>query len=206
MRKFSKLEIVVSHEGNEESAFSSPVVEMTNGNNSVQVSDFESALALLPPGSDVSVVAKGTVGNKSVHTLARIIREGSARVSLDLSAVTELSRVFDSPFRGNPNLVGMVFPCNLASINPEAFADCENLEHVSIPATVQKIGIRAFSGCGKLAHLEFGDPSGWECLKESGEVEPIAYLEKTDDNPFRFTLPSSPFRNCVLQKKPTANQ
>ena len=206
MRKFSQLAIVVSHEGNDESAFSAPVVEMTNGSASVQVSDFESALNMLLPGSEVIVIARGTVGNKTVHNLARIIREGCVLVSLDLSEVTELSRVFDSPFRGNPNLVSMIFPKNLASINPQAFADCKNLESVSIPATVQKIGAQAFSGCEKLSKMEFADTGGWLAVHDESKSEAVSNLKNPDDNPYRFTLPSSPYRNCVLQKKAAGNQ
>lgn len=206
MRKFSQLSIIVSHEGNEDSVFSAPVVEVTNGNNSVQVSDFESALGMLPPGSDVCVIAKGTVGNRGVHNLSRIIREGCVRVSLDLSAVTEAARVFDSPFQGNQNLVSMKFPQNLLALNPVAFADCKNLESVNIPATVQKIGAQAFSGCENLSFLEFADPNGWESVDSLGSCEPVSYLEKSEDNPFRFTLPSSPLRNCVLQKANPKNQ
>ena len=72
MRNFSNLAIVVSHEGNDDSDFYEPVVKMSNGSNSVQCSDFESALGMLPPGSEVSVIANGTVGNKTVHRLARV--------------------------------------------------------------------------------------------------------------------------------------
>ncbi len=201
MRKFTKLSIIVSHEGNEENGYAAPTVEMMSGNNSVQVSDFESALAMLPPGSEVCVVAKGTVGNKSVHNLSRIIREGCILVSLDLSAVHEFSRVIDSPFRANKNLSAIVFPGNLVAINSLAFEDCTNLESVVIPATVKKIGALAFSGCEKLTNMEFSDANGWFAARESGEKEPVNNLHKSDDNPFRFTLPSSPYRTCELVKE-----
>ena len=201
MRKFTKLSIIVSHEGSEENGFAGPTVEMTSGNNSVQVSDFESALAMLPPGSEVSVVAKGTVGNKSVHNLSRIIREGCVLVSLDLSSVQEFSRVIDSPFRANKNLSAIIFPSNLVSINSQAFEDCSNLESVVIPSTVKKIGALSFSGCEKLSNMEFADTNGWFAANKNGEKEPVQNLHKSDDNPFRFTLPSSPYRNCELIKE-----
>ena len=199
MRKFSKLSIVVSHEGDENSVFSAPVVELTSGNTSVQMSDFESTLAMLPPGSEVSVVAKGTVGNNSVHNLARIIREGCVFVALDLSSVQEFSRVIDSPFRANPNLVGIIFPNNLLSINEQAFADCKNLEFVEVPASVKKIGKEAFFGCEKLSKMEFKEPEGW-FVEKDGENQPIENLHKSEDNPYRFTLPSSPYRSCIVYK------
>ena len=200
MRKFSRLAIVISQEGNEDSVFSAPIVEMTNGSNSVQVSDFESALNMLPPGSEVYVIANGTVGNKIVHRLARAIREACVFVSLDLSSVKELSHVSNSPFKGNLNLVSISFPNNLDSISAQGFADCKNLESVTLPATVQKIGVQAFSGCEKLNSMEFEDTDGWVAVRENGNEEIISGLEKTEDNPYRFTLQSSPFRNCMLRK------
>lgn len=201
MRKFSRLSVVLSHEGNDESDFSAPVVEMTNGSNTVQVSDLESALSMLPPGSEVSVVATGTVGNRTVHNIARIIREGCVLVSLDLSSATELSRVFDSPFRENRNLVGIVFPSNLISISAHALENCENLESVVIPASVHAIGENAFSGCEKLSSLKFGDPKGWFAVCDGNECHSSANLENPEDNPYRFILQSSPYRNCMLEKR-----
>ena len=188
MRKFAKVSIVVSHEDNDE--FSAPVVEMMSGVNSVQLSNFESALGMLPPGSEVSVVAKGTVANKSVHNISRIIRNSCVMVALDLSVVHEFSRVFDSPFCGNPNLSAIIFPSNLVAINPRAFADCVNLESVVV-------------GHGKFKEWkqEFGDTKGWFATSENGTKEAVQNLQKSDDNPFRFTLPSSPYRNCELIKE-----
>ena len=199
MRKFSKLSIVVSHEGDENSVFSAQVVEMISGQTSVQMSDFESTLGMLPPGSYVSVVAKGTVGNRTVHNISRIIRENCVFVFLDLSSVKELSRVFASPFRENQNLVGITFPKNLLSLGEAAFENCRNLESVTIPKSVKKIGKRAFSGCEKLTLLEFEDAEGW-FVEKDGENQPIENLHQSEDNPYRFTLPSSPLRNYEIEK------
>lgn len=200
MRKFLRPMIVLSHEGDESSTNTASVVEIKNGNNTVQVANLESALHMLPAGSEVDVVAKGTVGNAIVHKISRAIREGEIFVSLDLSGVTELSKVFDCPFRDNFNLIGLNFPCNLASISYMALAGCKNLKHVSIPAAVQQIGEQAFSGCEKLVRLEFADPHGWQIKKDGGELESVTNLTNAEDNPYRFTLPSSPYRKCALQK------
>ena len=82
MRNFSKLAIVVSHEGNDDSDFYEPVVKMSNGSNSVQCSDFESALGMLPPGNRLRIYhdnsggvcaqredAAAPAGRTSLHTL-----------------------------------------------------------------------------------------------------------------------------------------
>lgn len=199
MRNFSQLAITVSHQGKTDSEFSAPIVEMTNGFNSVQVSDFESALNMLPPGSEVQVIANGTVGNKTVHNLARIIRENCVFVALDLSAVTELSRVFDSPFEGNKNLRSMIFPKNLLSINPRAFAGCENLVSVSIPETVERIGEQAFANCTNLRTLEFKSPEGW-CIKKGECITEIPDFSDNNLNPAEFIAQGKSYFNATVCK------
>ncbi len=200
MRNFSCLSIVLSIDGSENPGFSSSVVEVVNGNSTVQVSNLEAALKMVPDGSKVNVVVNGSVSNQNVYNIARAISEGNVFVVLDLSSVTELPGILGSPFNGNLNLVGLDFPMNTVSINSQWVADCKNLETVTIPASVKKIGAQAFSGCEKLSSLKFADPAGWFALKDGNAAEEIKGLEKTDDNPYRFTLFSSPFRNCVLQK------
>ena len=200
MRKYSRLVIALSHEGDENSVFSAPVVEMKNGDSSVQVADFESALHMLPPGSEVCVVARGTVGDMIIQNISRIIRESGIFIELDLSEVKELSRVLNSPFKGNVNLTSIKFPCNLASLNESAFAGCKNLRSVVVPASVKKIGSSVFYGCENLTYLEFQKMDGWSAIYENCERILVTNLEDPEDNPFRFSLPSSPYRNCVLQR------
>ena len=200
MRNFSKLSIVLTHEEKENSAFSAPLVEVRSGNNVIQVSNFETALKMVPQGSTVYVFVSGSLSNATMHNLSRVIRESGALVSLDLSSVTDLSRVFDSPFKENHNLLSISFPCNMLSLNPQALAGCKNLESVTIPATVQKIGEQAFAGCEKLSYLRFDSPENWFITPEQDKKLEVRGLDKSDDNPFRFSLPSSPLRNCTLNK------
>ena len=204
MRKFSRVVIALSHTDEDKSGTFAPVVEMTNGDNYLPVSDFKTALHMLPAGSEVSVVANGRAGNLLAHYIAGIIRDSGVLVSLDLSSVEEFNHIYDSPFKDNPNLISISFPENLSSINSGAFSGCKNLEHVSSPGSVKKIGARAFEGCEKLVVLEFSDPNGWAAVREDGDVEPINNLRNAEDNPFRFTLPSSPYRKLTLQKKSAA--
>ena len=176
------------------------VVHLTNGMNTVEVSDFETALELLPPGSDVVVEATGTVGNTTVHNLSRLIGESNVLVSLDLSTVTELSRVYDSPFQGNRQLLSIHFPCNLLSINPRAFSDCTALSSVIIPATVEKIGAEAFSGCTALHHLEFKEPNGWYYEDDAKGKVAVSDFAHPAENPEKFTHPQSAYCAVVLRR------
>lgn len=200
MRNFSKLAILVSHEESDDALYSGPSVKMSNGTNSVQCSDFKSALNMLPPGSAVTVIANGTVGNKAVHYLSRIIREGSVFVSLDLSDVTEFSRVLESPFAGNKNLLEIRFPKNLVAISSRGFADCENLSYVNIPASCKKIGVQAFAGCEKLEELVFSDFDGWQAVTEERVASPVCDLENAAQNPSKFALRNGDYYGCMLQK------
>ena len=200
MRNYSRLMIVVSHECLDEQGEDNNV-EMTNGHTSITLPTFESALGMLPPGSRVHVVARGSVGDKTVHRLSRIIRESCVYVSLDLSEATEFSRVTNSPFEGNKNLLVIRFPGNLSAINARAFADCTALELVSIPATCRQIGEEAFLGCCRLNSLIFVNPEGWLCDSASDKKLIIPSLEDPGSNPENFVLEDGAYAHCRLIKR-----
>ena len=195
MRNYSRLAIVFSHESPDE-VEAGTTVRLTNGMNEIEVSDFESALDFLPPGSEVQVIARGTVGNKTVHRIARIIRESSIFVSLDFSEVTEFSRVYESPFENNERLTGISFPGNLTAINPRAFAGCTALRSVFIPAQCAQIGKEAFCGCEKLQQLEFADAFGW-FFDETA----VNDLHNSHENPDKFVSEHAPYVAKELHKR-----
>lgn len=194
MRKYSRLVIEFSHDSPDD-VESGTTVQLTNGANVIDVSDFRIALGLLPPGSEVVVVADGTVGGKTVHRISDAVRDSRVFVALDLSAVTECSRVSGSPFAGNRQLVSIRFPGNLAAISRGAFAGCTALASVSIPAACREIGAEAFSGCAALQHLGFDDPDGWRC----GGV-PVTDLARGAENPPKFVRAGGAYHSAVLTK------
>lgn len=193
MRKYSKLAIVFSHTSPDETE-AGTIVQLTNGTDTVELPDFEAALRLLPKGSEVVVLARGTVGNKTVHYISRIISENNVFVSLDLSEVTECTRVHDSPFEGNKQLVALRFPSNLATINPRAFAGCAALESLSIPETCRKIGEQAFAGCKRLRRIEFKSSAGWMANGAPAD------LTNPFENPRLFVHPRSAYYSQILEK------
>ena len=199
MRQFSKLSIIVSHDfpdGEDGDA----TIEVNNGHSSIQVSNFATALSMLPFGSRVQVVARGTVGNKTVHKLNNIIRNGNVLVDLDLSDVTECSRVQNSPFEGNSNLLVMRFPKNLIAINPRAFAGCTALEAISVPATCMTIGAEAFLGCNKLVSLAFANTDGWLYDAPDGSAQSVVNLHDAAENPALFIDARGAYASCKLYK------
>lgn len=194
MRRYSRLAIVFSHDSPDD-VESGTTIQLTNGANVIDVSDFRIALGLLPPGSEVVVVANGTVGGKTVHRISDAVRESRVLVSLDLSAVTECSRVSGSPFAGNRQLASIRFPDNLAVISRGAFAGCSALASVSIPAACREVGAAAFSGCAALRQLEFDDPDGWQC----GGVS-VTDLARAAENPPKFISAGGAYHSVVLTK------
>lgn len=194
MRRYSRLAIVFSHDSPDD-VESGTTVQLTNGANVMEVSDFRVALGLLPPGSEVVVVAEGTVGGKTVHRISDAVRESRVFVSLDLSAVTECSRVSGSPFAGNRQLVSIRFPGNLAVISRGAFAGCTALASVSIPVACCEIGAEAFSGCAALRQLAFEEPDGWRC----GGVS-VTDLARAAENPPKFVRAGGAYHSVVLTK------
>lgn len=194
MRRYSRLAIVFSHDSPDD-VESGTTVQLTNGANVVEVSDFRIALGMLPPGSEVAVVAEGTVGDRTVHRISDAVRESRVLVSLDLSAVTECARVSGSPFAGNRQLAAIRFPGNLAAISGRAFAGCTALASVHVPAACREIGAEAFSGCAALRHLAFEEPDGWLC----GGV-PVTDLARPAENPAKFVRASGVYHAVVLTK------
>ena len=53
------------------------------------------------------------------------------------------------------NIIGVVFPDNLAYIGSNAFYGCSNISNITIPKTVTSIGAGAFSGCIGLQTISF---------------------------------------------------
>ena len=193
-RRYSRLAIEFFHDWPDDVNVGRTVL-LSNGVSVLYASDFPTALRLLPPGSEVAVVASGTVGDKTVRRISDAIRECSALVSLDLSAVTECSHVSGTPFAGNRQLAAIHFPGNLASISPGAFMDCTSLMSVTIPGSVQEIGMTAFSGCTRLYHLAFDDPAGWQCA--GADVTDLAYPA---ENPLKFVRADGAYHSAVLTK------
>ena len=71
-------------------------------------------------------------------------------VDVDLSGITNTSGVY---FYNKENLVRVILPINLTSIEDGAFAYCSSLTSITIPNSVTSIGDRAFAGCTSLTFI-----------------------------------------------------
>ena len=199
MRSFSKVSIELSHKC-DGFDYNYPV-EITIGNRAIKALNLPAALHMLPSESEIHIIARGSVGEATVHAIARNISEYPLFVFLDLSEVVEFERVRNSPFEGNKRLRSIKFPKNLLSINPRAFADCTNLFFVSIPETVVQIGEKAFLGCENLTELEFKNPNEWFCLRKGKDAESVLNLDNSKTTPQFFTKKTGKYWNQILFKK-----
>lgn len=71
-------------------------------------------------------------------------------VDVDLSGITNTSGV---KFDGKENLVRIILPTNLTSIENSAFNGCSSLTSITIPNSVTNIGNWAFAWCNSLSSI-----------------------------------------------------
>ena len=63
------------------------------------------------------------------------------------------------------DLVSVVIPDTVISIETEAFSGCEDLTHVILPDSLTSIAEKAFAGCSKLTSIAYnGTPEEWGTL------------------------------------------
>ena len=63
------------------------------------------------------------------------------------------------------DLVSVVIPDTVISIETEAFSGCEDLTHVTLPDSLASIAEKAFTGCSKLTSIAYnGTPEEWSTL------------------------------------------
>lgn len=57
----------------------------------------------------------------------------------------------------NTNIVNLVLPESVKTVNPKAFLNCINLCSITLPKEIKSIGICAFEGCSSLAKIQISD-------------------------------------------------
>ena len=112
-----------------------------------------------------------------LQSIASAIRDGERKITLDLSDMSEVTKIDESAFENCSNLEGIVLPQGITeivgraflgtsialidipdgvtTIGANAFAGCENLESVVLPASLTTIGTDAFAVCSNLKTIYF---------------------------------------------------
>lgn len=82
--------------------------------------------------------------------------------SLTHVCLTKEGHIGKESFYGCCSLKSVVIDCSTLIVEPDAFAFCEKLEHVSLAANVKCISQRMFYGCGSLLTIEYdGKQKDW---------------------------------------------
>ena len=76
--------------------------------------------------------------------------EGAKLESIDLSALTSLTKINDSAFKLCTSLTEVKLPVNLTKIGSKAFEDCKDLSNINLPVNLTEIESIAFNGCTSL--------------------------------------------------------
>ena len=136
--------------------------------------------------------------------------EGAKLESIDLSALTSLTKINDSTFKLCTSLTEVKLPVNLTKIESSAFDGCTSLTgvldlsaltslteirgsafngctglaEVKLPASLTKIYPYAFSYCTSLTSAVFADKNGWAVYNDYKYENKAADIQQSDlDDP-----------------------
>ncbi len=84
-----------------------------------------------------------------LQSIASAIRDGERKITLDLSDMSEVTKIDESAFENCSNLEGIVLPQGITEIVGRAFRGT-SIALIDIPDGVTTIGEYAFNGCGNL--------------------------------------------------------
>jgi hypothetical protein len=98
----------------------------------------------------------------------------------------------DDAFK-NTNILTVVIPDSVTSINVRAFQNCGYLTEITIPNSVNNIGKNAFQNCSRLKTVVL--PDGLECIEESTfeNCESLSAIVIPDSV---TSIGNSAFQNC----------
>ena len=84
-----------------------------------------------------------------LQSIASAIRDGERKITLDLSDMSEVTKIDESAFENCSNLEGIVLPQGITQIGSSAFRGT-SIALIDIPDGVETIAADAFNGCGNL--------------------------------------------------------
>ena len=116
----------------------------------------------------------GGITEDELQEIATAIKEGPARLNLDISSTTGLTKIQRDCFTSCVNLTGITLPSGITEIERQAFYNT-GIQSITIPASVETIGYRSFCACMSLATVTI--PEGVKTLESqaftSGVLESI---------------------------------
>ena len=103
----------------------------------------------------------GEITSTTITTIATAMNSNTeAKINLDLSDTDGLTEIPENAFHidntHNDNLISIIIPNSVESIDYQAFSDCSSLTSVTIPNNVTSIGGYAFFNCSSLTNITIG--------------------------------------------------
>lgn len=100
----------------------------------------------------------GEINAITLDNIKTIITDNyDAKITLDLSNTTGLTKIDYNMFSNWYNLVKIIIPNSVTYINNEAFSECYNLTNIILPNSITYIGDSAFSNCSSLESITIPD-------------------------------------------------
>ncbi len=148
------------------------------------------------------ITLTGEYNNLSMQYLTQKLKATSAKISLDMSAVT--GNVTISNMSGNTNLISIVLPDVLKTVPASAFNKCSSLETVTIGKQVTSIGQSAFSYCNlqEITLPESLTTIGWDAFSNCARLTEITIPDSVTDihTGYNFGSQSGTFGGCSALK------
>jgi hypothetical protein len=92
-----------------------------------------------------------------------MINNPNAKISLDLSNTTGLTKIEYNTFSACNNITSIIIPDCITSIDNYAFSNCSGLTSVTIGSDMISIGDYAFNECNKLTNINYaGTEEQWK--------------------------------------------
>lgn len=138
------------------------------------------------------IITDESITADQLTELASSISSSSASVSLDLSNVT-MTEMNAETFNANEQLVSIILPAGLLSIQSSTFRCCTNLTSVTIPSTVTDIANNAFYRSPASISFEGNTYLVVEnnAIYNSNKTLLIKYCKGSDSSVTSFTVPAS---------------
>ena len=112
-----------------------------------------------------------------------VINNSNAKIFLDLSNTTGLTKINNEIFSNFYNLTNIILPNTVTYIGDSAFYNCYNLESIIIPDSVTSIDDYAFDYCNNLESVTIGSSVttiGTNAFNECNNLASVTFKNSTE--------------------------
>ncbi|WP_147613388.1 leucine-rich repeat domain-containing protein [Treponema pectinovorum] len=135
------------------------------------------------------ITVTGTITNENIDSIKNELKANSnAKVSLNMSATTNLATLPADAFESCTSLTEIALPSSLTTIDERAFSNCKSLKKIILPSNLKIINGYAFSECSSLEEIilsssinkiDEGAFNGCKSLKSINIPASVNYLDPT---------------------------